>query len=232
MKPNKNNYPTLDISKLSKFANGKNRDIYLVSHPAPDTDGTERICVLKVLRSKANQERELSSKMVLKSLFPASRQRVILKEVKYLEKLLRRGAIQGFQPPIPAFRGFVNTAKGRGTLWETMLDRSGNLAPSIKELGQAGKLADAVEPLNRFVKICFDHNIVAPDINENNLTLTYRNDQSEVVLVDGFGDHRLISLRSIWPALNARSLADRFDRLGRRTGLQFDRGVGRFLPVS
>jgi len=232
MKLKSDTYPPLETGKLLKVANGKNRDIYLVPDPSSATGTVARQLVLKVPRYGNRQDTQLPLKKALQSIAPSSRQRAIQKEVAYLERLRKRTAALGVELPIPQFFGFVDTDVGKGTLWEAICDETGSLAPTLRLLKGSSAFSQTVEPLNRFVNVCFDHNIVAPDIKDNNLILTQRDGRDEIILVDGFGDHRMISLRGMWPPLNARSLVDRFNKLARQTGFKFDQTERRFLPPS
>ncbi|MGA9253659.1 MAG: YrbL family protein [Roseobacter sp.] len=140
-----------------------------------------------------------------------------------------KGSTNRREPAPPQFFGFVETTARRGTLWAAICDETGNLAPTIKQLAQAVELRKTIEPLSRFVKLCFKHKIVVPDIRDNNQTLTHRDGRAEIILVDGFGNHLMISLRSVWPPLNNRSLVNRFEKLARQKGLRFDPHERRFV---
>lgn len=77
----------MELTKLFKVANGKNRDIYLLSYSELDTDGIVRPSVLKVTRYTTRQEQQVPLKRALQCLFPSSWQSVINKEESYLERL-------------------------------------------------------------------------------------------------------------------------------------------------
>lgn len=220
----------LDLRGYPRLRRGKQRNIYLLR---PDASGnaTGMAMVLKVPRYGERLERLPVAKRLLRRIYPNSEFRVLNQEVNYWNKLVSRKGSAGDKLPIPAFVGFVNTTEGRGVLWEAMLDARGELGPNLLDICRSGKPETAIEPLNRFVEICLSESIVAPDLNAKNLVLACKNGRQDFFLVDGFSDHRMISLREISPRYNARFLMERFAKIARRMGLEFNPAEQRFrLP--
>ncbi len=215
-------FETPDLDHRFKIASGGTRDVYVLSADQVGVDTPSGKCVLKIPR-QAEQRGGLSvAKRLLAVIFPTSRQRVITKEVSYLKKLQRQCDQINQRLPVPAFLGFDETPLGRGALWEAICDDKGEIAPTLVQLAKSGNISDYLEPLNAFAAFCFQQNIVASDISQRNLALTERDGRREFVLIDGFGDHRVISLRSLFPAYNTRCMYRRFDKMARQIGLQFD----------
>lgn len=79
-----------------------------------------------------------------------------------------------------------------------------------------------IDPLNRFAKTCICERIVAPDPHAGNPACATRNGQLEIILVDGFGDHHMLSLRAMIRAFNLRSLISSFEKMAGKNGLVFD----------
>lgn len=111
----------MEFDKTVKVASGKIHDIYLIPDPAPPADDTAGQLVPKVPRFALRRARQLQVKRLLRGLFPTSRQRVISKEVEYLEKVGKRSADKRLQLSIPACLGFVKTTETSGVLREAVL---------------------------------------------------------------------------------------------------------------
>lgn len=218
--------PPIEVRSLTRVARGKNRDIYFIPQGTAIHSGA---LVLKVPRYAARNNRLALPKRALRGIFPQSRRRVIGKEASYLARLSNSLSSHSDTLPIPAFHGFVETTAGTGALWEAICNEDGGLAPTLEDVAKAGQMAATIEPLNAFAAVCYGLNIVAPDINDRNLALRTWRGRQEIVLVDGFGDHRMISLRTLWRSRNIRSLDDRFQKVARKTGVQFDTNARRFF---
>ena len=220
----------LDLRDYPKIRRGKQRDIYLVPADARG-NAAGKAMVLKVPRYGERHKRLSLIKRVLRRIYPDSAYRVLTQEVDYWNKLTDRQDGRASSLPIPAFEGYVNTTSGRAVLWEAMVDAKGDLGPNLLDICKDGTPEIAIEPLNRFVDTCLAESIVAPDLNAKNLVLATRNARSDFFLVDGFSDHRMISLREIIPRYNAHFLLKRFAKIARRMGLEFDPAAQRFrLP--
>lgn len=218
----------IDLAGLERIARGKNREIYFLPSGFA---GQKDPLVLKVPRYTDRKQRQTFLKRAVYGLFPSSQRRIIDKEARYAKKLAARLKPCPVKVPIPAFFGFVHTSAGTGALWEAVCDTKGTMAPTLADISKAGKIRAIVDPLNIFAGSCYALDLVAPDINDRNLAVRGDISRAELVLVDGFGDHRMISLREIWAKRNIRSLDDRFEKIARKTGLRFDAGARRFsLP--
>lgn len=221
-------HAVLDLKHHVRLKRGKQRYIYLIKPDGPSVDATPPM-VLKIPRYRARQKRLSIAKRILRKLFPYSGYRVITKEADYLNKLKRSNPDAVESLPIPNFIDYVETSEGRGVLWEAICDESGGLAPTVEELCESGQFEGLPELLSDFVQVCFERHIVAPDIHAKNLTLTLRGGRKKLFLVDGFGDHRIISIRALWPWYNNRSLNEGFEKLARQTGIHFDGVARRFV---
>ncbi len=214
----------LDLSDQQILQSGRQRNVYLLR---PDgsllKEGTQPL-VLKVPRYQHKHAKLSLGKRILRKIHPQSAYRVITKEADYVKKV--SASERGL--PIPAFVSFVETNQGRGVLWEAICDENGDLAPTLNDICKAGKANSAIGPLNAFVASCFEQHIVAPDVHAGNLILVRRDGQDKFILVDGFGDHRVISIREFWPRYNAKSLNRSFSKMARKTGLSYDETSRRF----
>lgn len=212
----------IDLSRHAAIKRGKQRDVYFLgaSDEILTDDGTP--IVLKVPRYAERERRQVWYKRALRRLFPSSTLRIITKEANYWQRIARTAKRKGSTPPIPEFVAYVDTTAGPGAVWEAICDENGNLAPTAAEIATRRKRKRLIKPLNRFVRKCFDEHIVAPDIHLGNLACARVNGRREFFLVDGFGDHRMISIRALWPAYNHRSLIRSFERIAWVTGIHFD----------
>lgn len=213
----------LDLQSQNKVARGKQRDIYFLTDASLDWPEARVPAVLKVPRYSERDNRQAWSKRIVRRLFPNSALRIITNETKYLNKLLARSGAGATSLPLPSFYGFIQTTAGPGAVWEAICDTNGNLAPTLASLAQNGEHDRFLEPLNQLVKTCFSMNIVAPDMHAGNLVYVHRNGAAHVVLIDGFGDHRLISIRASLPWYNRSSLHKSFEKIADKNGLDFDR---------
>lgn len=218
----------IDLSRHAAIKRGKQRDVYFLKSLAEISKDEDTPIVLKVPRYAERQSRQVWYKRLLRILFPSSTLRIITKEANYWQRLARMAHRKGSTPPIPDFVAYVNTSAGPGAVWEAICDKSGNLAPTAAEMAKRQKRKRMIKPLNRFVQKCFDDQIVAPDLHLGNLACKRVNGRREFFLVDGFGDHRVISIRALWPAYNARSLIRSFERIAWVAGLQFDQETRMF----
>lgn len=207
-----------DLSLLEKVASGSKRDVYFI----PDSSSDQvKPLLLKMPRYAAHRANQPFLKRALYSLFPKIMERGIVQEARYREALEKR--LSGVDSlPLPAFFGFVETSEGRGTLWEAVCDEEGKLAPTLSELAQRGDMAKHIGALNRFVEACMRFDIVAADVHNSNLVLAKGVEGSEFKIVDGFGDHRLISLRRFFRWKNRKSLENRFRKMAKAIGLTYD----------
>lgn len=219
----------IDLAGLERVAQGRNREIYLLPSGLA---GQSDPLILKVPRYADRIGRQSFLKRAVYRLFPSSQRRIISNEATFSERLTARLKSRPVKAPIPMFFGFVKTTAGTGTLWEAICDTKGKMAPTLADIAKAGKIQAMIKPLNEFAYTCYEIDLVAPDINDRNLAVRGEGARAELVLVDGFGDHRMVSLREIWPARNRRSLDDRFRKVARKTGLTFDADTRRFSPTN
>lgn len=218
----------VDLAPLTKIGSGKQRDVYL--WPATPEQAETGPLVLKVPRYGERDSRLTNGKKLLRRIAPSSAHRIITKEAQYACELARRYR-DDERPPIPNFYGYVETTEGWGVLWEAICTETGAPAPTLRHMAARGKISDWIDTLNRFTRSCFDKNIVACDLHAGNLVCVERDSSRQIILIDGYGDHRMFSMRAIWPQYNTRHLIKRFERVARQTGLAFDPVTSEFaLP--
>ena len=213
----------LNLQSQDKVARGKQRDIYFLSGDPTGEKPAQDRAVLKVPRYSERDQRQPAVKRLVRRFFPSSALRIIAGETKYLSKLVAANGGDATSLPLPTFYCFVETTGGLGAKWEAICDENGQLAPTLTALAKQGKHERFIKPLNEFVKTCFAKSIVAPDLHAGNLVYTKRDGAPRIVLIDGFGDHRLISIRAAVPWYNRRSLHRSFEKMAFKTGLHFDR---------
>ena len=223
------NHPKcFDLRCLEKIANGKQRNIFLVNGRDCGPDFPDVPIVLKVPRRIERQNRLSPSKRFLRRLYPASSLRVISKEVDYLTRASQDCADPLCKIPIPTFMGFVETSDGTGVLWEAICDEQGQLASTLKNLVDENRIAEALEPLNSFVKKCLKTDLVVTDMNYRNLVYGHKSGKKQFFIVDGFGDHRMFSLREMSHQYNHGKLMLSFKKISQQTSLTFDNQTNSF----
>ncbi|MFK7765317.1 MAG: YrbL family protein [Roseobacter sp.] len=215
-------HATIDVRSHAVLKRGKQRDIYFLGarDGLATDDGTP--VVLKVPRYAERERRQVWYKRALRTVFPSSTLRIITNEATYWQRLARSARNKNAVPPISKFVAYVDTTAGRGAVWEAVCDAEGQLAPTLADMRARQALKPQIEPLNRFVQKCFDGHIVAPDLHLGNLACTQIENRWEIILIDGFGDHRMISIRALLPAYNRRSLVRSFERIALVSKMQFD----------
>lgn len=219
--------PYLDITVLTEVARGAKRNVYLI-HDLPSVPFP---VVLKVPRYQKIRKNLSRGKRFVHDLFPFADHFVITREVEYIRRLERQTGGALAELPVTRFASYAETSAGRGALWEALLNENQALAPTLQEIADAGRIGEVIEPLNRFVEQCFALSLVASDLHAGNLALVVRGGRKQLLLVDGFGDHRLISLRSLSRWYNAKSLVKKFEKVASQTGLRYAPETRRFsLP--
>lgn len=213
----------IDLSTLEFVAQGNRRFVYLIRQGTPGFEMFDFPLVLKVPRYEDREQRMNAAKRFLSRLFPSTAERGIRVEARYWSKLASRVPGDPINMPLPVFRGYVMTTGGNAALWDAMCDENGDLAPTLREFFQRGESASLVEPLNRFVAFTYEHNLVAPDIQATNMVLVERRGRKEIVLVDGYADMRLISMRSMFVWRNKKNMEHRFSRMAGQANLGYDK---------
>jgi hypothetical protein len=116
--------------------------------------------------------------------------------------------------PIARIYGIAETDLGTGLLVEKIASSEGGLAPSLKQYVRAHGFTPELRRL--VLALCEELiglNIVAGDINTNNLVVQDLPGGSRVVVVDGIGDKTFLPVNSFSPELNRRSHERRFARV-------------------
>ncbi|WP_170381233.1 YrbL family protein [Ruegeria atlantica] len=218
----------IDLSSFEKIANGKQRNIYLVrGKDVGLRDGNQRF-VLKVPRRQERLQRLSSAKRLLRKIYPASSLRVIRKEAEYWKAVSCRWNREWGPFPFPRFVGFVETSEGIGALWNAVCDHQGNLAPQLKDFVDNNDVTGMLDALNQFVRLCMTQHIVATDLQYRNVVFGTELDRTQLFLVDGFGDHRMVSFRRVSKSYNRSKLVHSCQKLARQTNLCFQPETGVF----
>lgn len=218
----------IDITALTRIASGKQRNIFLLDQAIGNLDFSDVRIVLKVPKHSERHKRLPFYKKLLRKLYPASALRVIRKEAAYLARASQKFVGSPQLIPIPSFMGFVETSDGTGALWEAICDTQGQLAPTLEKLLAENQIADVFEPLNSFVETCMKNDLVITDLNPRNLVYGQKAGAKQFFIVDGFGDHRVISLREMFRKHNRSKLIQSFNKLSDQTGLMFDMQTNSF----
>ena len=212
----------IDLRDVELVNQGGRRFVYLIPRGFPGFEDIRMPLALKVPKYKERLAQINWVKRLLTEWIPYAAERVIRVEAAYFTRLAHEFTGPIAEIPLPQFFGFARTSQGRAALWEAICDDQGRLAPTLHQLIERGQVHEFLEPLNKFVKFCYRNNVLAPDIQVKNLVLAHRNGGKQVVLVDGFGDMRLISKNRLSRKQNTALLDRRFRRVARTTGLEFD----------
>ena len=125
--------------------------------------------------------------------------------------------------------GFVDTDLGLGLVVEGVMDREGNLAPTLSMLIAARSFGPEQQAaLERFITSLIESNLIIADINLNNIVYGYDPRHGErFVMIDGLGLSAALPLKAISRSYNRRSKMRRVKRMRAR----IERGLRRF-PVA
>lgn len=125
--------------------------------------------------------------------------------------------------PIPAIYGFFDSDMGPVLAVERIALNNELLGSTFSTLSQTKPVGfELVNLLNIFAERMFRHEIIAGDMNMNNIVLGERGGEKQLILIDGFGDIKPIPIRSASPSVNRRYLIRSFRKIARRTDLEFD----------
>ena len=110
--------------------------------------------------------------------------------------------------PLARIHGLVQTSAGLGLVVERMSGKNGGLAPTMKDLVDAGQFENRhLEALERFLARCRELHVVFGDLTVNNIVYTEARDpRGEFVAIDGFGEKSAIPLHRWSRFLNDRKI--------------------------
>jgi len=121
--------------------------------------------------------------------------------------------------------GFVETDYGLGLVVGAVLDRDGNLAPTLSQLIARDAFDEkARRDLEAFVSAVVDSDLIVADFNLNNIV--YGHDPAHgdhFVLIDGLGLSTILPFKTLSRAFNRRSKEGRVKRMRAR----IERNLGR-----
>lgn len=99
-------------------------------------------------------------------------------------------------PPIVKFFGTVVTDLGPADVFEALYGPKGvNLAPTLRYFFHVGEFnAVKLQHLNVFIRKLDNWGVPVTDMNAGNFVFSQRKGQRQFVMVDGFGDYRLLPI--------------------------------------
>ena len=202
---------TINVSGLRPLASGARRDVYaLPRHPD---------LLIKVTPS----HKEFPPRMVkrlIRRVLANNRYRNILSDVKYEMLLSLRLGPDCATSPLPKCMGVVSTDLGAGVMVERISDRTGGLARTLSDLCASNEMdRDLLCHLNNLVAKLFDMHIVACDLHAANVVFGQRHGKDAFFVVDGYGEHTVIPVRSLSQRLNKYYLRKGMVVIASSTGL-------------
>ncbi len=203
------------VSELTPLTGGWIREVY--TFPGrPDL-------LIKVKNTRARNKRRKLAKRLAWRLFADAKYRNTLNEIQCELKVAMKIGAQIKRSPLPRMLGVVQTDRGPGVVVERISGDDDGLARHLAKICRQDELTEAMlEQLNQFVAKMYDFQIVARDLNARNIVYGRRGAEPGFFLVDGYGEHNLVPLRSLWRRLNDRSLNRRFGILAGKLGLVWD----------
>lgn len=129
--------------------------------------------------------------------------RVYLNEIsEYVTSTTRPSGI--WQVPMARIVGVAQTSLGLGLLVEKITDDAGNIAPTVRDLANAGKLDEQLSmQLDELFKDLADAHVVLHDVSPSNIAFGKNADGKQgLYLIDGFGVLPLIPLYAWSKRLN------------------------------
>ncbi len=132
---------------------------------------------------------------------------------EFLIQLRRRRGLLGKLPFARPY-GFVQTREGLGLVVEKIADRTGRIAPTLRDLCRSGRFEPFhLTALNTLLDRCKREHVVLGDVNGQNIVFTDgRDGEPEFVVIDGLGEKAAIPIHSVSRYFNGR----RVERLRQR----------------
>lgn len=135
--------------------------------------------------------------------------------------------------PIPAIYGLFDSDLGPVLAVERITLDNDLMGPTFSTLTQSKPINfELINLLNNFAERMFRHEIIAGDMNMNNIVLGERNGEKQLVLVDGFGDIKALPIRSFSSLINHHYLIRSFQRIAQRSDIKFDSKELKFSEKS
>jgi hypothetical protein len=198
----------LHLMESEALAKGHSRLVFRHPHH-PDL-------LIKVIRPDVIESRFGSGAAWYKRLRRFGRYLSYLRET---QEYLAAWASHGRDLPfVQKIIGFETTSLGLGLVMEAARDRSGNLAPTLREIITSGRFDSGTSLLlDRFLGQILDADIVISDLNVVNIVLAHTaRDGDHFVLIDGIGNNSPLPFKAHIRAINRRSKQGRFRRLRRK----------------
>ena len=159
-------------------------------------------------------------KRLIRRVLANNRYRNILSDVKYEMLLSLRLGPDCATSPLPKCMGVVSTDLGAGVMVERISDRTGGLARTLSDLCASNEMdRDLLCHLNNLVAKLFDMHIVACDLHAANIVFGQRHGKDAFFVVDGYGEHTVIPVRSLSQRLNKYYLRKGMVVIASSTGL-------------
>lgn len=194
MTSNHPNQLPLDLSNAIMIGSGTERDCY--KHPH-----NPMLCIKvnngKVLPNKKRYAKQSQT------------------EYSYYQRLQKRHV----QPTcIPKCYGWVETNRGRGLVFDFILNEDGTAAPRLIAALDQGLLSaeQAKELLWDLKQRMLKELIIPSDLHLDNILLQHRQSQPRLVLVDGIGNRNIIKITEQIPVLGRMKIERHWVRLWQR----------------
>ena len=113
--------------------------------------------------------------------------------------------------------GFADTDMGLGIVVEAVRGANGDLAPTLRQLHQDGRLDDhVIDGLEQFFDWLLHSKVIINDLHLDNLVLSQ---SGRVVMIDGLGDRHLIPIKAYSQRFNRHHKQKKIERLRQKLGL-------------
>lgn len=188
--------------ELTLVGSGTCRRVYL--HPQDDSK------VLKVYRKSRTPERTRARKWH-RRVVPCRKYDINRKQFDHYRRIKRKAP--EFLDSVPAVFGYVETDRGSALVVECIRNPDGSICESLRDYVAANGLGEVTELLDAFFARLDGLHIVVNDVNPGNFLVRRTEDGLKLVLIDGFGDPALVSLRAISRRRNLRKLMKKKQRL-------------------
>ena len=192
---------TLDLSGARLVAQGRVRFVY-------EHDAFPGL-LIKIVKPADLRQKSGPQRRRLRSLFKLKRRHGIYNQIRreiaeYLAYVNRANRLDG-NWPIARQYGFVETDQGVGFLHEKLAGPDGSLAPSIRELVQAGRFGPEHRlALEAFVQELIDRHVCVYDMNAGNIVYVVDPaGRGRCVAIDGLGANAALPLRDWFAWFNA-----------------------------
>lgn len=150
-------------------------------------------------------------------------------EIKHDHKVQILAAARGVLSPIAPIRGLVRTEADVGLLVQRIGPKEGGFGPTLGQLVTNGEFDDiAIAALNDFATALFTLKVIAYDINPENIVWGELDGSYRPLIVDGFGDRNVVSIRTWIPWLRHKSIHRGLERTAESIGRKWCREDRKF----